>query len=300
MKILILSESKPVDLIHLNISLQLLAHKFGEPSLECHLIFFNSPVELIEPLVFCESNWTSINSFSYKNIKRIRTEILPKTFDLLVLMKSYFFKNSISRILKYKNKIKFRDIVELQKLLDLNTIQPKLELYLNSKSVKNSQMLIHWIFNSSLAVQFEQSKFVLVKYKDSLFSSRSRLRKLAQILQSISKFSRLKVILILEKSSSKRKNYLTSLTKDWGTKKLIMNLVDNDDLNSLFFLSRQATLVFVNHKVHDQILNSLGIEYFNLNKKRVSNKLSASAIFISSNQREKQIDRINYYIKQKI
>jgi len=126
------------------------------------------------------------------------------------------------------------------------------------------------------------------------------LRKLAQILQSISKFSRLKVILILEKSSSKRKNYLTTLTKDWGTEKLILNLVDNNDLNSLFFLSRQATLVFVNHKVHDQILKSLGIEYFNLNKKRVSKNLSARAIFISSNQREKQIDRINYYIKQKI
>ena len=300
MKILILCESKTFDLIQLNLSLQLLTHKFGQPSLEYHLLFLDSPPELIEPLVFSESNWTSVNSLKYKNIKRIRAEIVPKTFDLLILMKRNSIKNSIARILKYKNKIKFRNIKELQNRFDLKTIQPKLDLYLNSQGVKNSQKLIYWIFNSSFAVQFEQSKFVLVKYKDSLFSPRKRLSKLAQILQSISKFSRLKVVLILEKSSSKRKNYLTTLTKDWGTEKLIMNLADNNDLNSLFFLSRQASLVFVNHKVHDKILTTLGIEYFNLNKKRVSNTFSARALFISPNEREKRIDRINYYIKQKI
>ena len=299
MKILILCESKTVDLIHLNLSLQLLSHKFSKSTLEYNLLFLDTPPELIEPLVFNKSNWTSINSLRYKNIKRIKNEIVPKTFDLLILMKRNSLMNCITKIFKYKNKIKFRNIEELQNRLDLKTIQPKLDLYLNSQGVKNSQKLIYWIFNSSLRVQFEQSKFVLVKYKDSLFSPRKRLSTLAQILQSISIFSRLKVLLILEKSSSKRKKYLTTLTKDWGTEKLIMNLVDNSDLNSLFFLSRQASLVFVNHKVHDKILTTLGIEYFNLNKKRVSKTFSARSLFIGSNQREKRIDRINYYIKQK-
>ena len=110
MKILILCESKTVDLIHLNLSLQLLSHKFSKSTLEYNLLFLDTPPELIEPLVFSESNWTSINSLSYKNIKRIKAEIVPITFDLLILIKRNTLKNCIKKIITYKNKIKFLNI----------------------------------------------------------------------------------------------------------------------------------------------------------------------------------------------
>ncbi len=263
MKILVLSHSKPIDLITLNILENNLTDYFANKPLKLDLICFGEKNKLSNSPFFSSAAWHKM--FFIDTTRKGIMEILSlrkNVYDLFI-GNSFFLRNKLmGRFVKASKKItntstkintkkpKIKDVLDQIKKV-LKEIDPKKKriqilpkVYIDKHNDKSS--IISWMLGSETPLLFDDSQEIFMYFKIPNLHKKIFLNLLPDLLKHAINGSHQKSELLIVNEAVYWKKKLSKTLKKDTQKKIRVHFLNELDHHSLLPLIHNAKIIISN------------------------------------------------------
>ena len=263
MKILVLSHSKPIDLITLNILENNLTDYFANKPLKLDLICFGEKKKLSANPFFNGAAWHKIFfvDTSRKGIKEILS-VRKNVYDLFI-GNSFFLRNKLlGRFVKASKKItntsikintkkpKLKDVLgQIKKVLkeidpEKKKIQILPKVYIDKHNDKSN--IISWMLGSETPLLFDDSQEVFIYFKIPKLYKKIFLNLLPDLLKHVINGTRQKSELLIVNEAVYWKKTLSKTLKKETQKKTRVHFLSELEHHSLLPLIHNAKIIISN------------------------------------------------------